>query len=125
MAWQHRVRDLLLAGGTLTAVACSSSNDSTVFCCNANPDPCCASQHCGGAVTPACRCQMAGGTWDDSAGGGGVCGTSMDSGFPDSSFPDTGFGDSGSNDASVRDAAPADGDADAATRDANADVAHD
>jgi hypothetical protein len=37
-------------------------------CCNANPDPCCAHQFCGGPLTPECSaelaCQADGGTYD-------------------------------------------------------------
>ena len=45
MTWQRRVRDILLAGGTVSAVACASSSNSDgpsggPPCGNANPDPC-------------------------------------------------------------------------------------
>ncbi len=122
MSWKHRVRDLVLAGGTLTAIACSN-RDFGGACCNANGDPCCASQHCGAAVTPDCTCQMNGGTWNYSAGGGGACESSVDSGLTDSDFDDVGrFGfDSSDSDASDSGST----DADAALRDANGDVAHD
>jgi hypothetical protein len=43
MNWEKRLRDFVLAGGALSALACSStgsSNGPTIPCGNANPDPC-------------------------------------------------------------------------------------
>jgi hypothetical protein len=39
MGWRQRLAELVLAGGTMVASACSS--DGGVAPCNANPDPCC------------------------------------------------------------------------------------
>jgi hypothetical protein len=47
--------------------------DVSVFCCNANADPCCPSLHCGATVTVQCTekmaCEADGGTWDYGAAG--------------------------------------------------------
>lgn len=47
MTWQSRLRDLIIAGGTLTTLACSGGNDANgadagigIPCGNANSDPC-------------------------------------------------------------------------------------
>lgn len=43
MTWQERLRDLVLAGGTLSIVGCTGGAEtptSNVPCGNANPDPC-------------------------------------------------------------------------------------
>ncbi|MBV9948144.1 MAG: hypothetical protein JOZ69_14915 [Myxococcales bacterium] len=83
MGWQQRLRDLILAsGGAIAAAACTGKEAGTpvddggpalneggpsLFCCNANSDPCCGYLHCGGSMTPACAgelaCQADGGTW--------------------------------------------------------------
>jgi hypothetical protein len=86
LSWKLRVRDLLLAGGTLTTatvVACTQGADSASGCCNANPDPCCPVRACGAPVTEACQCQQGGGTWNYNAGPGGVCEHSQDAGPAD------------------------------------------
>lgn len=88
MSWEQRLREMVLAGGALAAVACGDSAgtagstaneggedapygittlDDVNFCCNVNPDPCCPVLHCGAAMNAACACQMAGGT---TTGGG-------------------------------------------------------
>ena len=85
MTWQRRLRDLLLAGGTLAMVACSSENGDGsasnggaggtggsggtsgrggVPCCNANYDPCCRFEYCGEPMSPACACKLDGGAYD-------------------------------------------------------------
>jgi len=72
VSWEQRLRDIVLAGGGLTAAACTqasapdtdaSSVGPPAFCCNANSDPCCPFLHCGQPITPACACQSDGGTW--------------------------------------------------------------
>lgn len=65
-SWQKRLRDLVLAGGTLAAAACSSngSGNPSVPCCNANPDPCCTYQSCNAPMSPACACRLDGGIYD-------------------------------------------------------------
>jgi hypothetical protein len=79
LSWEQRVREMLLAGGTLALAACSSSSAGGAFdaggdtqaesgmCCNANGDPCCPSQYCGAPVSMQCQeekaCQADGGTW--------------------------------------------------------------
>jgi hypothetical protein len=75
MQWRDRLRDLVLAGGAAAVAACSSSSTGPtggVPCCNANPDPCCASTYCGAAVSTQCLCQRDGGTWSYFTG---QCGT--------------------------------------------------
>ena len=42
-------------------------------CCNANGDPCCSYQHCGGPMTPACACELEGGVPDYQTGGDVAC----------------------------------------------------
>jgi hypothetical protein len=46
--------------------------DALAFCCNANPDPCCATLHCGAPMTVTCSqelaCQADGGTWSFTSG---------------------------------------------------------
>jgi hypothetical protein len=73
MDWEHRLRALLLAGGTLAVIGCSSqSNDATtdnVPCGNANPDPCiCGKPDASAAAAALCdeekACQAQGGTFD-------------------------------------------------------------
>jgi hypothetical protein len=70
MSWRQRFREMVLAGGAgvLSVVGCGDSNPSPNTCCNANPDPCCPSQYCGGTVTAQCTqkttCESDGGTWD-------------------------------------------------------------
>jgi hypothetical protein len=44
--------------------------DANVFCCNANPDPCCPSMYCNAPPNAACDCKMAGGTWTYGSDGG-------------------------------------------------------
>ncbi len=87
MSWQRRLREMLLAGGSLAVAACSkvqsqsdASTDAanvipTGECCNVNPDPCCEVVNCGAAMTAACSCQMEGGTWNPGAAvdGGPIC----------------------------------------------------
>lgn len=105
MTWEQRLRELVLAGGTLAAVACSDNNRFSSFgpadggsprdasstpptydapneCCNVNPDPCCEFKYCGAPITPACECELDGGTWSSNANStGGAC--ELDSGAGD------------------------------------------
>jgi hypothetical protein len=74
VSWEQRLRDIILAGGGLTAVACAqaSAPDTDAasvgppfVCCNGNLDPCCP-LGCDEPITPACaqsECQSDGGTW--------------------------------------------------------------
>jgi hypothetical protein len=77
MSWQGRMRELLLAGGTLAAAGCSnqqpvapeeagtssSSSSGGIPCCNSTDDPCCT---CGPpSTTPYCTCVHDGGVWHD------------------------------------------------------------
>jgi hypothetical protein len=39
MGWRERLRQLVLAGGSLALTGCGGG------CCNANPDPCCSAPH--------------------------------------------------------------------------------
>ena len=36
----------------------------TNFCCNADPDPCCAFEHCDASLGTACECSLDGGSFD-------------------------------------------------------------
>jgi len=81
VSWEQRLRDIIFAGGGLSAVACThasapdtdaasvapntdaASVGPPAFCCNANGDPCCPFLYCGQPITPACACQSDGGTW--------------------------------------------------------------
>jgi hypothetical protein len=76
---------MIVAGGSVVVAACggsqvtagdASDDGMTVgssggpnFCCNANSDPCCQYQYCGGDLTSACAAKMEciaeGGTWGD------------------------------------------------------------
>jgi hypothetical protein len=95
LAWQHRFKEMLLAGGAVAVTACGSSSagsqfgegDATAsdvttdvtmgfdanFCCNADPDPCCQYLNCGGGLTTECSeemaCQADGGVWNPYPGG--------------------------------------------------------
>jgi hypothetical protein len=52
--------------------------DVTLSCCNANPDPCCETLHCGAPMTLTCSrelaCQADGGTWNFVDGGCALAG---------------------------------------------------
>ena len=93
VSWDRRLREMLLAGGTIATAACggavhgsdfdaSASGDATTgqdagdelsnnggFCCNADPDPCCEYELCDASLTPQCaqelQCQEAG-LWNSS-----------------------------------------------------------
>ena len=50
MGWEHRFREMVLAGGALAATGCGTSSDAasddagdnaSYFCCNGSSDPCC------------------------------------------------------------------------------------
>lgn len=88
MAWEQRLKEMLLAGGALATAACSSassgtgatgsdagnpgsdastdagSSDVTVGgfdgsgCCNAAPDPCCEYLYCDASISPTCSQEM-------------------------------------------------------------------
>lgn len=94
MNWERRLRDIVLASGSLAAACGSNANGGLNFCCNAARDPCCTYLHCGAPITPECSaelaCQVEGGTYT----------------FPGCSFPG--------------DAPSGDGDAEGAPGDANA-----
>jgi hypothetical protein len=56
---------------TATATGVDTAGDvenGSFFCCNANPDPCCAYLHCDGSMTPMCdqelACESDGGSWN-------------------------------------------------------------
>jgi hypothetical protein len=83
MSWEDRLRDIVLAGGTLAAVACSFGDD--VPCCNANSDPCCEVQYCGAPMNAACACEQEGGVYDPR---GNACSS------PDAASDGGGTGDS-------------------------------
>ena len=110
MTWESRWREMILAGGTVAVVACSTSSKSVAgpnFCCNANGDPCCEYKYCGGPLTSECTAEMAceaeGGTYgyyNNSAGE--VC-----------SFP---------SEAGVSDAPPQDATTDSASGDSPTDA---
>jgi hypothetical protein len=83
VSWERRLRDMILAGGALTAVACGSSSSTRTsvpeHCCNAGGDPCCSLQ-CLGAADPngemyrACEqslaeCEARDGSYDPQADG--------------------------------------------------------
>ena len=68
MSWKRRLCGVALAGGALSAVACSGPTASPADasnagdenevnvesggCCNADPDPCCPQAYCGRAAGP-------------------------------------------------------------------------
>jgi hypothetical protein len=85
MNWQKRWREMILAGGAATVVACGSSRHPDP-CGNAGPDPCCEYKYNGGPLTPECTSEMAceaeGGTWND---GVQACGVPTEAG-PDAPF---------------------------------------
>jgi hypothetical protein len=56
MGWEQRLREMILAGGTLAAAACSKPVEPN-NCCNASGDPCCAELCDPNATpsTPACE----------------------------------------------------------------------
>jgi hypothetical protein len=77
LAMNRRLREMILAGGALTATACIESTlapTDSIPCCNGNPDPCCtctgvvadfdAESECGQATA----CRAAGGTWNTGTG---------------------------------------------------------
>jgi hypothetical protein len=125
MTWQQRLREMVLAGGALTAAACSTSSSGSTFdsgvvdarsgpgndaaddvaminfCCNANPDPCCAYLHCDASLTMACSqemaCETEGGTWD---GNSEECSFGHDGGSSDAVAGDSAT-DASSGDAST------------------------
>ena len=87
MTWEQRLREMILAGGAVATTACggTTSNASTFdageatdattgdamsdgggtdtfvpnFCCNADPDPCCAYENCEASLTAACSKELA------------------------------------------------------------------
>src|SRR5450755_1709559 len=73
MDWEQRLRALLLAGGTLAVIGCSSENNggtgNNVPCGNGNPDPCiCGKPDASASLAALCdqekACQAQGGTFD-------------------------------------------------------------
>src|SRR5580704_13028085 len=94
MIWRHHLRDLVLAGGALAPAACSATSGGGgppggEFCCNANPDPCCESDYCGGAVTDECTCKKKGGDYMNRGPDGGLaCILPGEVGFPSDAAPD-------------------------------------
>jgi hypothetical protein len=135
MNWEHRLREMVLAGGALAVAACGDNGSSVseagigseagvgsdagalapdsgaigpgAFCCNANGDPCCPVLYCDAAMSAACSAEMA-----CQAEGG-----TWSFGVQDCSFP----GDGGPSDAPA-DGAPSDAPADAAPSDAPSDA---
>jgi hypothetical protein len=85
MSWERRLRDLILAGGALSAIACGALEKSSGdTCCNANGDPCCPIAYCSGGVGPngsrylACeqsrmQCEAMNGFYYDQADGSFDC----------------------------------------------------
>jgi hypothetical protein len=142
MNWEQRLRDLVLAGGAVAAVACvdgsgaagDSGADGNVDAgfsswCNGGSDPCCPSLYCGLPVSPACAqknadetaCASAGGKWDDFAGCSYQDSEPVDVPSDAGTYPDV--QDSGPSDApsdavtypDVQDSGPADASPDSAT----------
>jgi hypothetical protein len=74
MSWEQRLHEMALAGGALAVAACTSSAGPSgpSFCCNADPDPCCAQRYCGATMTPECSA--------DGGGSGSSSGAPVDSG---------------------------------------------
>jgi hypothetical protein len=133
MNWEQRLRDLVLAGGAVAAVACvdgvgagaspdpgsdgagDSGADSNVdlmsVCCNASSDPCCPSLYCGAPVPAGCTekmaekmaCEADGGAWDDFTGCSGLDSGPVDASSDAVTSPD------------ARDSGPADASSDAVT----------
>jgi hypothetical protein len=121
MTWERRLRDMILAGGALSAVACgSSSSDSNSYfeCCNATRDPCCSLGYCPGGVGPhdprylACEqgwteCEAMQGAYEPDADGSFACavkstgpiGAGSASAPTDAAPPDAGPADTGLADA--------------------------
>jgi hypothetical protein len=96
MTWQHRVRELICAGGTLALSACFTSGGPA--CGNANPDPCvvceCGRSSCTKPIATECddkaQCADTNGVWSDpeldyaygtSDAGAPVCVRDLDGGF--------------------------------------------
>lgn len=109
MNWKQRLKEIVVAGGTLASAACSSASSSsgTVdaggsdsaadtavmpdvnMCCNANPDPCCVHMYCGEPISTVCQsemdCQADGGTWNSFGSNFNTC--SFEAGAGDSTAP--------------------------------------
>jgi hypothetical protein len=95
MTWEHRWREMIVAGGALAATACAdvegNPTDAGMYfegCCNANPDGCCGLLYCerpDALAYASCEqqqtaCQAEGGTY----------------GFPGCSFMESGPSDAAS-----------------------------
>jgi|CZKU01.1.fsa_nt_gi hypothetical protein len=121
MSWETRWREMVLAGGSVVVAACSggqvvtgnvpvdgsggsssgssggsggasSSGSTPNFCCNANGDPCCQYENCGGPLTTECSAELAckdAGTWSLS----GYCVVTSDAGPSDAGPADAGPAD--------------------------------
>jgi hypothetical protein len=102
MTWERRLRELLLAGGTLATLGCTSSagggsGGPNIPCGNANADPCiCGRPEASAEQADLCdkktSCEAAGGVFDPStclncASDGGVLAPhcTFDGGAPDAS----------------------------------------
>jgi hypothetical protein len=129
MSWEQRVREMILAGGALTATACGGStaaqadaattttpnlgDDSAdpgqINCCNASSDPCCyLSCEPDAAISPACEQQTECFDHGGTTGPDGVCRVPQSLPGPEAGSPDAETSDGGAADAGPVDAAPTD-----------------
>jgi hypothetical protein len=114
MTWERRLRDMILAGGALTAIACGSSSSSpnsdspVIPCCNGGGDPCC-SLSCLGAADPdgaryhACEqslaaCEAMDGSYDPNADGSFACVVDTTAAIDGGSEPSEAGDDAGAHD---------------------------